>query len=201
MVAVCLCGRSAGGVAGNDPLPAHRSDRSQHCSDGGLLSHSDCKLLLTILLSVCGWICIAVAHGQDLQICARTCAAQIALSRIYQVTSTVEKLPRGLSTKFEPALRNLKEQLRERYALLQQVKFAQSSKRHPALRQAWRQHVLAGALGVTCFALEDVAMRHKIGVVHAVWHCLACLSLAKVEPMLQNLPEFEQKQPEICQVK
>ena len=45
---------------------------------------------------------------------------------------------------------------------------------------------MAGILGVTCFALEDIALRHKVNVVHAIWHCFACLSMAKLEPLLQD---------------
>ena len=45
---------------------------------------------------------------------------------------------------------------------------------------------MAGILGVTCFALEDLALRHRVHVVHAVWHCFACLSMAKLEPLLEE---------------
>ena len=59
------------------------------------------------------------------------------------------------------------------------------------MREAWRQHAIAGVLGVTCFALEDVALRHKVNVVHAVWHCFACLSMAKLEPLLQDCDAWQ----------
>ena len=67
-----------------------------------------------------------------------------------------------------------------------QIEFARRARQQPLMREVYRQHAVDGILGVACFALEDVAIRHKVSVVHAIWHCFACLSMAKLEPLLQH---------------
>lgn len=65
-----------------------------------------------------------------------------------------------------------------------QMAFARRTRQQPLMRELWHQHAVAGILGITCFAFEDMALRHKVKFVHAMWHCFACLSIAKLEPLL-----------------
>lgn len=77
-------------------------------------------------------------------------------------------------------------QVQPRFCLYCQVEFLRQAREHPAMRDPLRQHAVAGILGVACFAMEDAAIRHRVHIVHSMWHALACLSMARLEPLLHG---------------
>ena len=71
-----------------------------------------------------------------------------------------------------------------RRACCLQVGLACKAKQQPDVRKGYRHHVLAGATGLACFGLEDIAIQRDFHFVHSMWHCLAFYSLAKASTVL-----------------
>lgn len=67
-----------------------------------------------------------------------------------------------------------------------QVEFARCSQRCPQLRAAHRRQAASLAAGLACFGMEDVALQHKCGFVHAMWHCLACYAVSSANALIQH---------------
>lgn len=67
-----------------------------------------------------------------------------------------------------------------------QVEFAKCSQRCPALRSAHRRQAASLVAGLACFGLEDVAMKHNMGFVHAMWHCLACYVVSSANFLIKH---------------
>ncbi|KAK9819288.1 hypothetical protein WJX74_001277 [Apatococcus lobatus] len=65
-----------------------------------------------------------------------------------------------------------------------EIGLARKAKQQPGVRKAYRHHVLAGATGLACFGLEDIAIQHDFHFVHSMWHCLAFYGLAKASSVL-----------------
>lgn len=76
-----------------------------------------------------------------------------------------------------------------------QVEFARCSQRCPQLRSAHRRQAASLAAGLACFGMEDVALQHKCGFVHAMWHCLACYAVSSANALIQH----KELQPELHQ--
>jgi len=54
------------------------------------------------------------------------------------------------------------------------------------LRSAHRRQAASLAAGLACFGLEDVAMQHNMGLVHAMWHCLACYAVSSANALIKH---------------
>lgn len=71
-------------------------------------------------------------------------------------------------------------------ASIAQVEFAKCSQRCPALRSAHRRQAASLVAGLACFGLEDAAMKHNMGFVHAMWHCLACYVVSSANFLIKH---------------
>ncbi|DBB00126.1 hypothetical protein WJX77_004254 [Trebouxia sp. C0004] len=71
-------------------------------------------------------------------------------------------------------------------ASIAQVEFARCSQKCPTLRSAHRRQAASLAAGLACFGLEDVAMQHNMGFVHAMWHCLACYAVSSANALIKH---------------
>jgi hypothetical protein len=55
-----------------------------------------------------------------------------------------------------------------------------------AVAGAWLQHIALGALAMSSFAAEDKAIEADVDWLHAVWHCCAAASIARLLPLLRR---------------
>lgn len=69
-----------------------------------------------------------------------------------------------------------------------QGKFLRSALAHSHLRSNFKAHVGTAAVGMVCFAYEDVATnRGWPPVLHSLWHCLSAFAMGAVHGLLEHL--------------
>ena len=60
---------------------------------------------------------------------------------------------------------------------------------HSHLRSSFQAHIGSAAVGMVCFAYEDIATE-KMGwppVLHSLWHCLSALAMGCLHGLLAHL--------------
>jgi hypothetical protein len=72
------------------------------------------------------------------------------------------------------------------HTLVMQAEFARQASAHAAVRPKLGRHLAAAAVGTAMFALEDVLAERGFGHVHALWHCLACASVASTGSLVRH---------------
>jgi hypothetical protein len=75
-----------------------------------------------------------------------------------------------------------------RLLLFAQGKFLQHALAHKHLRSSFQTHLGSAAVGMVCFAYEDVAT--GMGwppVLHSLWHCLSAVAMGCVHGLLEHL--------------
>lgn len=59
---------------------------------------------------------------------------------------------------------------------------------HTHLRRSFKTHLGCGAVGMVCFAYEDVATgKGWPPVLHSLWHCLSAFAMGCVHSLLEHL--------------
>lgn len=73
------------------------------------------------------------------------------------------------------------------HAAVAEVEFARGAIHEPDLRAPWRAHVLASALGLTAWCLEDVDP--SLPFMHCAWHVLSAVGMGATEPLVARAEE------------